>query len=60
MTNRRTDIFKYAITVSTVTNTADPADIVPDSMARMAAASIALTGRYTITIGDLVKHWQQY
>ncbi|KAL8998264.1 MAG: hypothetical protein Q9169_002668 [Polycauliona sp. 2 TL-2023] len=55
-----TDIFKCAITVSTVTNADDPGHTVPDSTARMAAASIALSGRYTNPIGDPVKHWQQF
>ncbi|KAL8835191.1 MAG: hypothetical protein Q9176_007047 [Flavoplaca citrina] len=60
VTHRGTDIFKCPITVSTVTNTADPAHFVPNNTARMAAASIALTGRYTNPIGDPMKHWQQY
>ena len=55
-----TDIFKCAITVSAVTNADDPAHVVPDDTARMAAASIALSGRYTNPIGDPVKRWRQF
>ncbi|KAL8651895.1 MAG: hypothetical protein Q9226_004493 [Calogaya cf. arnoldii] len=59
VTNRGIDVFKCPITVSNVTNVDDPAHIVPDNTARMAAASIALTGRYTNPKGPM-KHWQQY
>lgn len=34
--------------------------ILPDMNARLAAASIALTGRYTYPNGSVTKHWQQY
>ncbi|KAL8846417.1 MAG: hypothetical protein Q9221_008499 [Calogaya cf. arnoldii] len=60
VTHRGTDVFKCPITVSNVTNVDDPAHIVPDDTARMAAASIALTGRYTIPNGPMRRYWQQY
>ncbi|KAL8769310.1 MAG: hypothetical protein Q9209_004692 [Squamulea sp. 1 TL-2023] len=60
--NRRggDDIFKCPITVSEVSNVGNPAHIVPDQTARLAAASIALSGRYTNPNGSEFKHWQQY
>ncbi|KAI4258214.1 MAG: hypothetical protein L6R42_005229 [Xanthoria sp. 1 TBL-2021] len=42
VTNRGTDVFKSPISVSNVTNVGDPAHVVLDNTARMAAASIAL------------------
>ncbi|KAL8946047.1 MAG: hypothetical protein Q9222_007506, partial [Ikaeria aurantiellina] len=59
---RPIDVFMCPITVSDVTNIGDPAHVVPDDTARMAAASIALSGRYT-NPDDAhpdQKHWQQY
>ncbi|KAL8752357.1 MAG: hypothetical protein Q9199_005797 [Rusavskia elegans] len=60
VTDRGTDVLKCPISVSNVTNVGDPAHVVPDNTARMAAASIALSGRYTNPNKDPVKHWQQF
>lgn len=54
------DVFKCPISVSNVTSVGDPAHVVPDNTARMAAVSIALSGRYTNPTKYPVKHWQQY
>ncbi|KAL8650782.1 MAG: hypothetical protein Q9210_003627, partial [Variospora velana] len=48
------------ITVSEVINAQQPAHKVPDPTARLAAASIALSGRYTNPNESDDKHWQQY
>lgn len=60
MTNRGDDIFMCPITVSDVSNVENPAHVVPDNTARLAAASIALSGRYTNPNGSVERHWQQY
>ncbi|KAL8686914.1 MAG: hypothetical protein Q9218_006768, partial [Villophora microphyllina] len=60
VTKRDSSVFQCPITVSNVSNAGNPAHIVPDDTARMAAASIALTGRYTNPNGSEWKHWQQY
>ncbi|KAL9605846.1 MAG: hypothetical protein Q9179_000956 [Wetmoreana sp. 5 TL-2023] len=60
VTNRPSKVFMCPITVSNVTNVGDPAHVVPDDTARIAAASIALTGRYTHPNGSKVEHWEQY
>ncbi|KAL8733952.1 MAG: hypothetical protein Q9181_003365 [Wetmoreana brouardii] len=60
VTNRPGEVFKCPITVFDVTNVGDPAHVVPDDTARIAAASIALTGRYTNPNGSKVEHWEQY
>ena len=53
-------LFKCPITVGTVSNAGDnPAHALSDDNARLAAASIALTGRYTNLLGP-VKEWRQY
>ena len=51
-------IFQCPITVSEVSNTKMDAQQIPDSVARTAAASIALQGRWTGTEED--KNWIQY
>ncbi|KAI4240907.1 MAG: hypothetical protein LQ352_007541, partial [Teloschistes flavicans] len=64
VTNRSEAVFQCSITISNVTNDMDPAHVVPDNTARMAAASIALTGRYTEPNpngnGTAEQRWQQY
>lgn len=60
VTHRGHDVFMCPITVSDVSNAQSPAHIVPDHTARLAAASIALTGRYTNPNGSAERHWQQY
>lgn len=52
------NIFSCPITVSEVYNATEKWQILPDRTARLAAASIALTGRYTSPAGTPV--WQQY
>ncbi|KAL8777661.1 MAG: hypothetical protein Q9213_007760 [Squamulea squamosa] len=56
----RNDIFMCPITVSEVSNVKNRAHMVPDQTARLAAASIALSGRYTNPNGSEIRHWQQY
>lgn len=60
VTHRGNEIFMCPITVSHVTNVEHPAHVVPDETARLAAASIALSGRYTNPNGSHERHWQQY
>ncbi|KAL9599152.1 MAG: hypothetical protein Q9219_004019 [cf. Caloplaca sp. 3 TL-2023] len=61
VTDRGADIFMCPITVSEVSNIEDPAHVVPDDTARLAAASIALSGRYTFpNDSDVIRQWQQY
>lgn len=62
VTNRDEAVFQCPITISDVTNSTNQAHDVPNDVARMAAASIALTGRYTNLPGDAPgqKHWQQF
>ena len=59
VTHRKDTIFMCPITVSNVTNDENPAHILPDNTARLAAASIGLSGRYTNPDGPQ-KVWQQY
>ncbi len=51
-------IFECPITVSEVSNTTTDAQQIPDSVARVAAASIALQGQWTGAVED--KDWTQY
>ncbi|KAL9009177.1 MAG: hypothetical protein Q9173_005772 [Seirophora scorigena] len=60
VTRRGNDIFMCPITVSEVSDAQQPAHEVPDPTARLAAASIALSGRYTNPNGNDEKHWQQF
>lgn len=60
VTNRPEEVFTCPISVSTVSNSMRSFQDVPDDTARLAAASIALTGRYTNPNGSDEKHWQQY
>ena len=53
-----TTIFQCPITVSEVSNTTTDAQQIPDSVARVAAASIALQGRWTGTWEN--PDWTQY
>ena len=61
-TNRSSAMFSCSITVSEVNNATQPAHNVPDDVARIAAASIALSGRYMnmnpYRPGE--KDWHQY
>ncbi|KAL9003632.1 MAG: hypothetical protein Q9188_003509 [Gyalolechia gomerana] len=59
VTKRERAIFVCPITVSDVSDVEDQAHIVPNDTARLAAASIALSGRYT-NPGKDGKHWEQY
>lgn len=60
VTNRPEEIFTCPITVLDVINAQDEAHNVPDDTARLAAASIALSGRYTNPNRSDDKNWQQY
>ncbi|KAI4184662.1 MAG: hypothetical protein LQ348_004519 [Seirophora lacunosa] len=60
VTHRGNDIFMCPITVSEVSDAQRPEHEVPDPTARLAAASIALSGRYTNPNGSDEKHWQQF
>lgn len=60
VTHRGNDIFMCPITVSEVSDAQQPEHEVPDSTARLAAASIALSGRYTNPNGSDERHWQQF
>lgn len=61
-TKRPMFLFQCPISISEVSNITPHRDwqILPDMNARLAAASIALTGRYTNTNGSREKSWQQY
>lgn len=55
-------LFECTITISSVTSVSDPVLLehhVPDDVARLAAASIALQGRYQNPFGDETKRWWQ-
>ncbi|ERF70237.1 hypothetical protein EPUS_00425 [Endocarpon pusillum Z07020] len=55
-------VFECTITISSVTNVSDPVFLehhVPDDIARLAAASIALQGRYQNPFRDETKRWWQ-
>jgi hypothetical protein len=56
--NHQISIFQCHITVSPVSNTKNPAHVLSDSMARTAAASIALTGRWRGR--DNFLDWRQF
>ena len=60
--NRTSALFSCPITLSTVYNQTSPAQDIPDAIARLAASSIALSGRYTnpYTSSPSTKSWQQY
>ena len=53
-------LYKCPISVGDVTNINDPAHVLPNDTARLAAASIALTGRYTNLLDKRVREWRQY
>ena len=53
-------MFSCPITISNVTNTMEPAQELPADMARLAAASIALSGRFTYPWRNTTRNWQQY
>ena len=57
--NHEISIFQCHITVSPVSNTKHPAHVLSDSMARTAAASIALTGRWRSPSSDN-QDWRQF
>ena len=60
VTKRPDVMFKCSITVGEVTHVDNDAQQLPDINARLAAASIALTGRYTNPNGSKIEQWQQY
>lgn len=60
VTKRPDVMFRCSITVGEVSNVNNDAQQLPDINARLAAASIALTGRYANPNGSKVKQWQQY
>ena len=60
VTKRNDTMFESSITVGEVSNVDNDAQQLPDINARLAAASIALTGRYTHPNGSKVEEWQQY
>ena len=61
-TTRPRSLFQCSVTVSNVSNANEDAHHLPDDNARLAAASIALSGRYTRPIGGgpRQRQWQQY
>lgn len=59
-TKRPLVLFQCSISISEVSNAHRDWQILPDLNARLAAASIALTGRYTNPNGSVEKHWEQY
>ncbi|KAL9614938.1 MAG: hypothetical protein Q9167_000580 [Letrouitia subvulpina] len=58
--NTLNTLFQCQINITNVTNISDQEQILADRNARLAAASIALTGRYTNLISHDVKEWRQY
>lgn len=59
ITKRKRRLFECNINITEVTNTALPEHHVPNKVARLAAASIALQGRYQNPFGDATKRWRQ-
>lgn len=59
ITKRKRQLFECRITISEVTNTKLTEHHVPNDIARLAAASIALQGRYQNPFGDATKRWWQ-
>ena len=59
-TKRPRSLFRCYVTVSNVSNANEDAHRLPDDNARLAAASIALSGRYTHPAGSKGPQWQQY
>ena len=60
ITKRNDTFFQCSVTVTNVSNADQDAHKLPDDNARLAAASIALSGRYTNPNGSTTKNWQQY
>ncbi|KAL9034354.1 MAG: hypothetical protein Q9214_007082, partial [Letrouitia sp. 1 TL-2023] len=58
--NTLNTLFQCQINITNVTNIGDQVQVLADRNARLAAASIALTGRYTNLISRDVKEWRQY
>lgn len=52
--------YECPITISTVSNTKTDAQIVPDSVAKLAASSIALQGRWAVNGSSTEKIWTQF
>ena len=53
-------LFKCGVTIGNVSNVDSEVQALPNDNARLAAASIALSGRYTNPNGSVDKEWQQY
>lgn len=62
LTKKPLTLVQCSINISEASNMTPDHDwqILPDLNARLAAASIALTGRYTYPNGSVKKYWQQY
>lgn len=60
LTDRPKTLFQCPITVSEVSHTTNEMQVLPAENARLAAASIALSGRYTNPNGTHFEHWEQY
>lgn len=60
ITKRPNTIFQCPITISDVSNVTLATQNIPNDTARLAAASIALSGRYTNPNGSVDKVWSQY
>ncbi|KAI4209741.1 MAG: hypothetical protein LQ351_007337 [Letrouitia transgressa] len=58
--NTLNTLFQCQINITNVTSVGEDVHILADRNARLAAASIALTGRYTNLISREVKEWRQY
>ncbi|MCJ1347239.1 hypothetical protein MMC31_005461 [Peltigera leucophlebia] len=52
--------YECPITISTVSNTKTDAQIVPDSVAKLAASSIALQGRWAVNGSSTERIWTQF
>ncbi|KAL8831014.1 MAG: hypothetical protein Q9191_001110 [Dirinaria sp. TL-2023a] len=59
-TKRPSVMFKCSVMVGEVSNAVNDTQQLPDMNARLAAASIALTGRYTNPYKSNIPDWQQY
>lgn len=59
-TKRPSVMFKCSVMVGEVSNAGNDTQQLPDMNARLAAASIALTGRYTNPYKSNIRDWQQY
>lgn len=60
ITKRPSTMFQCSVNVGQVSNVTNDAHRIPDTSARLAAASIALTGRYTNPNNSATREWRQY